>query len=115
MPALIQQESGGRPGILGPVTKYGRAEGLTQMLPDTAKGVAQKLGWPWRPDLMSGTSEEAQKYQRSLGEAYLREGYKATGNARDALHYYHGGPNRRLWGSKTRAYADAVLRGTRGR
>ena len=110
MPALIQQESGGRPGIMGPQTKYGRAVGLTQMLPDTAKGVAQKIGVPWRPDLLSGRSEEAARYQRILGEAYLREGLEATGNVRDALHYYHGGPNRKLWGPKTRSYANAVLR-----
>lgn len=88
--------------------------GLTQVLPSTGQGIAKNLGWPWRPDLMTGTSDQAQKYQRSIGEGYLREGYKATGNARDALRYYHGGPNRKQWGSKTNAYADSVLRRFRG-
>jgi len=110
MPALIQQESGGRPGILGPQTKYGQPVGLTQMLPETARQMASKLGWPWRPDLMRGTSQEAAQYQRALGEAYLREGLRATGNLRDGLRYYHGGPNRRLWGPKTGAYADSIIR-----
>lgn len=109
MPALIQQESGGRPGIFGPKTRYGQAVGLTQMLPDTARGVAQKLGIPWRPDLLSAKDEAGAAYQRTLGEGYLREGLEMTGNLQDALHYYHGGPNRKLWGPKTRAYARSVM------
>jgi soluble lytic murein transglycosylase-like protein len=114
MPALIQQESGGRAGIAGQHTPYGVPLGMTQMLPSTAKGVAENLGWPYRPDLLTGTSPEAQQYQRALGEAYLREGLKVTGNVRDALRYYHGGPNRALWGPKTNAYADAILSRLRG-
>jgi soluble lytic murein transglycosylase-like protein len=109
MDSLIQQESGGRPGVLGPRTRYGQAQGLTQMLPATAEGVARKLGVPWRADLMTGTDADAAAYQRALGQAYLEEGYKATGNIRDALHYYHGGPSRKLWGPKTRRYADSVI------
>lgn len=80
------------------------------MLPATAEGTAKRLGVPWRPDLMRATSPEGAAYQRALGEAYFQQGMSETGNLRDALHYYHGGPNRRLWGPKTRAYADAVLR-----
>jgi hypothetical protein len=109
MDSLIQQESGGRPGVLGPQTRYGQAQGLTQMLPATAEAVAKKLGVPWRPDLMTGTSKSAAEYQRALGQAYLEEGYGATGNIRDALHYYHGGPSKKLWGPKTRRYADSVI------
>jgi soluble lytic murein transglycosylase-like protein len=107
--ALIQQESGGRPGAVGPQTKYGRALGMTQMLPETAKEMAAKLGMPFRPDLLRGTSKQAAAYQRRLGKAYFEEGLAKTGNLRDALHYYHGGPDRSLWGPKTRAYAQAVL------
>ena len=71
--------------------------------------MAGQLGLPWRPELMTAGSPEAAAYQRALGEAYLRQGIAATGNLRDGLRYYHGGPNRRLWGPKTNAYADAVL------
>lgn len=72
--------------------------------------MARKLGLPWRPDLMTGTDATAAQYQRALGEAYLQEAMSATGgNLRDALRYYHGGPNRRQWGPKTNAYADSVL------
>lgn len=110
LPHLIQRESGGRPGIAGPQTQYGQARGLTQVLPATGQGIAKKLGVPWRPDLMSGTSESAQAYQKAIGQAYLDEALEKTGNARDALRYYHGGPNRRLWGPKTNAYSDGILR-----
>lgn len=108
-PSLIQQESGGRAGVVGPDTQWGNAIGRTQMLPATAREVAQKIGVPYREDLLRGTSPEAAQYQDRLGLAYLQEGFERTGNARDALHYYHGGPDRKLWGPKTRAYADSVL------
>lgn len=107
--SLIAQESGGRAGVRGPDTKYGNALGRTQVLPDTARGIAKNLGIPYREDLLTGTSPEAAAYQDQLGRAYLEEGFKNTGNAREALMYYHGGPDRALWGPKTNAYADEVL------
>lgn len=110
LPHLIQQESGGRAGVSGPQTQYGQARGLTQVLPATAQGVAKKLGVPWRPDLMSGTTEAAANYQRAIGQGYLEEALDKTGNVRDGLRFYHGGPNRRLWGRKTNSYADSILR-----
>lgn len=109
--ALIQQESGGRPGVTGPPTKYGRSTGLTQLLPSTGKEMAAKLGVPWRPELLTGTSPEAADYQRKLGRAYFDEGMqKYPGDPRQALMYYHGGPDQSLWGPKTHAYADSILR-----
>lgn len=109
MPALIAQESGGRAGVLGPQTRYGRAIGRTQMLPGTAREMASKVGLPFDESLLRGTSPEAAAYQDRLGQAYLEEGLQKTGNVRDALMYYHGGPDRRLWGPKTQAYAGEVL------
>lgn len=109
MPALIAQESGGRAGVLGPQTRYGRAIGRTQMLPGTAREMAGKVGLPFDESLLRGTSPEAAAYQDRLGQAYLEEGLQRTGNVRDALMYYHGGPDRRLWGPKTQTYADEVL------
>lgn len=110
LPHLIQQESGGRAGISGPQTQYGQAQGLTQVLPSTAQGLAKRLGVPYRADLMSGTSEAAKQYQSAIGQAYLDEALDKTGNVTDALKYYHGGPNRRIWGPKTNAYANGILR-----
>lgn len=82
---------------------------MTQMLPDTARQMAAKLGVPFRPELLTGKTPEAAQYQTTLGRAYFDEGLSKTGNVRDALHYYHGGPNRRLWGPKTRSYANSIL------
>jgi soluble lytic murein transglycosylase-like protein len=86
------------------------ALGSTQMLPGTAREMSQKLGLPFRPDLLRSNTPEALSYQRRLGEAYFQQGLHETGNLRDALRYYHGGPDRSLWGPKTNAYADSVLR-----
>jgi len=107
--ALVQQESRGRAGAVGPDTQYGNALGRSQMLPATAREMAGRVGVPFDERLLRGTSPEASAYQDRLGMAYLQEGFERTGNPRDALMYYHGGPDRRLWGPKTRAYAAAVL------
>lgn len=80
------------------------------MLPSTGQGIAKRLGVPWRPDLMTGTSPQAAQYQQAIGQAYLEEGLAKTGNVTDALKFYHGGPNRALWGPKTNAYAASILR-----
>lgn len=104
--ALIKQESGGD----GNAISSQGALGSTQMLPGTAQEMAQKLGLPWRPELMRNTSPEAIQYQRALGQAYLQEGMERYGgDTRKALMYYHGGPDERIWGPKTRAYPDQVL------
>jgi soluble lytic murein transglycosylase len=102
---IIPQESGGNGLALSPKG----ALGSTQMLPNTAREMAGKLGLPFRPDLLRSNTPEALQYQRRLGEAYFQQGLSETGNIRDALHYYHGGPDRRQWGPKTRAYANQVL------
>lgn len=107
---MVEQESGGRAGVLGPPTPYGRAEGRTQMLPETAEEMARKLGVPWRPDLMRGETPAAAAYQDKLGRAYLDEGLeKYGGDPEKALMYYHGGPDESLWGPKTRAYAQSIM------
>lgn len=105
MNAVIHQESGGRGTAVSPQG----ALGSTQMLPDTAKAMAVKVGLPFRPDMLRSNDPTALRYQRALGAAYLQEGLERTGNPRDALRYYHGGPNRAQWGPKTDAYANAVL------
>jgi hypothetical protein len=107
--ALAQVESSGRFGIVGPQTKYGRAKGGFQMLDATAQAMARKEGLPWQAHLMTSPTKEGQDYQRRLANAYLQEGLQRTGNVRDALKYYHGGPNRKLWGPKTDAHAEKVL------
>ncbi len=107
---VIHQESGGRSGVAGPTTPYGVAHGLTQLLDGTAKQMAEKLGVPWQPELLRSATPEGAAYQRQLGRAYFEEGLQRYGgDVRKALMFYHGGPNERLWGDKTHAYADAIL------
>jgi soluble lytic murein transglycosylase-like protein len=98
-----------RPGVRGQATAYGTPVGIGQMLPATAREMALKNGLPWDQSLYSGTTPEAAAYQAKLGASYLHQGLRETGNVRDALRYYYGGPNRAMWGPKTNAYADQVL------
>jgi hypothetical protein len=108
--AVIQQESGGKPGVSGPPTQYGTAHGEGQLLDSTAEGVAKKLGIKWEPARMTGTSPEDEAYQLKLSRAYLQEGLdKYNGDVPKALAYYYGGPDERRWGPKTRAYVTQVL------
>jgi hypothetical protein len=113
--AIIGQESGGRYGVVNP--KSG-AMGLGQQMPPTAQTLAQRSGLPWRPDLMTSTSPEARQYQDAITEAAVQEAWQAGGNGRDpqtAAMYYHGGSNRKIWGPKTRNYAQAILGRIRNR
>lgn len=105
MDALTIQESGGNGLAVSPKG----ARGSTQLMPDTAKAMATKLGLAFRPDMLHSNEPTAKRYQRALASAYLQEGYDRYGNVRDALRYYHGGPDTSIWGPKTNAYADAVL------
>lgn len=41
--AIIQQESGGNPTIFGRETKYGKAAGLMQLIPDTARSLGLRV------------------------------------------------------------------------
>ena len=112
-PLIEEQESGGRPRP-GVPTKYGTAQGVAQMLPDTARGVARDLGIPYDEALLMGTDEASIAYQRTLGREYTRQGLEwGGGDPSQAAMFYHGGPNRQIHGPRTRAYADQVL-GRRG-
>ena len=84
--------------------------GVGQVMPETGKSLAGRLGINWQPELMAGTDPQARQYQDTITNAALREAWDATGgNPREAAMYYHGGSNRKVWGPKTRAYADQVL------
>jgi soluble lytic murein transglycosylase-like protein len=112
--AIIGQESGGRYGV--PNAQGSGAMGIGQVMPDTARALAQRIGLPYRPDLMGGSNPSARQYQDAITEAAVQEAWKAgSGNLRDAAMYYHGGSNRNGWGPKTRTYADNVLARMRGR
>jgi hypothetical protein len=108
--AIEPQESGGRAGAIGPQTRYGRAQGASQMLPATAQSMAAKIGVPWRPEMMTAKTTEGLQYQRQLGVAYAQEALDKTGgDPKQAAMFYHGGPNREIWGPRTRRYGDEVM------
>lgn len=108
--ALTQVESGGRVGVPGPPTQYGTANGLMQVLDTTGEAVAKQLGVPWRPDLMRDKSPEGAAYQKMIGTAYAKEAWDAAGgDPKVAAMYYHGGPNRAIWGPKTQAHGEKVV------
>lgn len=90
--------------------------GIGQVMPDTAKALASRLGLPFRPDLLAGNDPQSRQYQDQITEAAAQEAWNASGgNPYTAAMYYHGGSNRAIWGPKTRAYANAVMRRFGGR
>lgn len=108
--AIIGQESGGRYGVAN--AQGSGAMGVGQVMPETGRALAKRIGQPWRPDLMAGTSQEARAYQDAITDAAVREAWGAGGGGRDlrtAAQYYYGGSDRGKWGPRTRAYGDDIL------
>ncbi len=107
--AIIQQESGGRYGI--PNAEGSGAMGIGQIMPDTARALAKRLGLPYRPDLLAGKDKAAQDYQIALTNEATREAWDyGDGDIRSAAAYYHAGPNKKGWGPKTAKYQNDILR-----
>ena len=107
--AITGQESGGRVGIVN--KQYGAA-GLMQVIPDTAKAMAARLGVDYRSDLMKGHSEAAAAYQKQIGEAYIDYLMELKGNTLDSLDEvimsYYAGPGGGNRKGKTAAYDTQV-------
>lgn len=95
-PALLSviahQESRYNPDAVSPQG----AEGLMQIMPKTAKGLKVNPKDP---------AEAVDGAARLLAEALDRN----NGNLEDAIGEYHGGPNRKIWGPKNRAYRSEVM------
>ena len=88
---VIRQESAFDPRATSPVG----ARGLMQLMPDTAREMARKVGVPYAADRLYDPRTSVH-----LGAAYLRELLRDfDGNVELALASYNGGPNRiqRLW------------------
>lgn len=107
--AIIKQESGGRYGIQN--AEGSGASGIGQIMPNTARALSQRLGLPFRMDLLRGTSKDAQAYQNALTQAALKEAWDyGGGDTRRAAQYYFAGPDKQGWGPKTRKYGEDILR-----
>jgi Transglycosylase SLT domain len=106
LPAIVAQESGGN---YAAVNKDSGALGAYQVMPATAQSLAQRLGLPWRPDLMAAATPEAKQYQDAIGQAAVKEAVDASGgDPVKAAMYYHGGSDQSKWGPKTQAYGQQV-------
>lgn len=106
--AIIAQESGGKYGVMN--AEGSGAMGVGQVMPQTARNLAKRIGVPYREDLMKGTSAEARQYQDQITEAAIRDAYNSSQNDVDRAHYYYGGSNRKQWGERTRKYGQDILR-----
>ena len=100
-PALLmaqgQQESSGDTNAVGPDTKYGKAVGLAQLVPATAKAL--------------GVTDRTDPKQVIPAQAKLmRENLDRYGDVNTALMAYHGGTDKANWGPKTQAYPAQVLK-----
>jgi hypothetical protein len=110
--AIISQESGGDYGVMN--TEGSGAMGAYQFMPPTARALAERLGLPYRPELLQGAkgrSEEGRAYQDALGTAQLQDALKfGEGDVGKAGAYHFAGPNKAGHGPKTRKYEQDILR-----
>ena len=106
LPHIVAQESGGNYAARNRSTG---ALGAYQVMPATGQALAQRLGLPWRPELMAAATPEGKAYQDAIGGAAVKEAVDASGGDPATMAaYYHGGSDRSKWGPKTRQYAAEV-------
>lgn len=105
-PHVIAQESGGDYTALNNDTG---AMGAYQLMPATAKSLADRMGVPWNPGLMTSNTAQGRQYQDILGRAAVAEAAKASGGDPEVFgQYYHGGSDRNKWGPKTKQYGSEM-------
>ncbi|TDW63089.1 N12 class adenine-specific DNA methylase [Novosphingobium sp. PhB55] len=93
--ALAEQESHYNPGSIGTPTQWGTAKGIMQYLDSTAAGMGIN---PYNP--AQAIDAAAKQLKQRLDKGY---------SMRDAVMEHHAGPDRKLWGPKTRTYGTEVL------
>jgi hypothetical protein len=106
---IIERESGGNYAARN---KQSGAMGKYQVMPDTARALAKRLGMEYNPALMTSNTEAGRAYQDAIGNAAIREAYDyGRGDMAKAAAYYQGGPNTRIHGAENRKYQAAIARG----
>lgn len=110
--AIIDQESRGDYGVMN--AEGSGAMGAYQFMPPTARALAERLGLPYRPELLQGSkgrSKEGRAYQDALGTAQLQDALKfGEGDVGKAGAFHFAGPNTKRHGAKTRKYEQDILR-----
>lgn len=110
--AIGQQESGGRYQILGPPTKYGRAVGKYQVLPENVRSWTKEiLGKEMSPQEFYYNNEAQDK----VAMAKMQQYYNKTGNHASVASMWHSGrpytgnqSYDKAAGISTRDYVQAV-------
>ena len=106
VPHVVQQESGG--DYTARNTETG-ALGAYQLMPATAKSLAQRMGVPWNEGLMTSNTAQGRQYQDILGRAAVAEALNASGGDPNVFgQYYHGGSDRSKWGPRTKQYGSEM-------
>lgn len=106
-PMFVAQESS---GDYTAVNKDTGALGRYQIMPDTGRNLAKRVGVAWNPAMMRQDTPAARRYQDALGNAAIQESIDFGGGdpARVFSHYY-GGPDTKKWGPKTRQYTTEMM------
>ena len=99
MAAVKQVESGGNYAAVGPKTRYGNASGAYQWLTSTWNNYG---GFADAKDAPPEVQE--QRAREDFGRLWEQYG----GDVRQIAMHWHGGPNQKQWGPKTRSYAEKV-------
>jgi len=103
--AIAQTESGFNPRAVGPPTKYGRAQGMFQFIPPTARGMG--LADPYDP------AASADAAARMLKQSYNHLGdwgLAAAAHNAGAGNIRKWGPDRNRWAPETRNYLGKIER-----
>lgn len=99
--AVAHTESSFRSDAVGPPTPWGRAYGVMQVIEPTARGMGHTGSRLALLDARVGAR---------LGNRYLANALRECGgDVRCAAHRYHGGPNKRLHGPRTRRYGEMIV------
>lgn len=84
--SVIKHESGGQTGL----TSSAGAHGLMQLMPETAKAMANELGIPYDENKLKNDAQ----YNQQLGERYLAKLQDRFGSSALAVAAYNAGPSK---------------------
>lgn len=108
--AGFEQQYGLPPGLLARIRTRGERSNADQVSPAGARTVYQftpdtRAAFMQRYNIDPWASPQSAAQAAAI---HLRESYDRTGDWNRAVVEYHGGPNPRRWGPRTRAYARRV-------